>query len=88
MDWRRGRVQVGGCAARGGVPWARSTDRSHSIRITHEQVRDKDTGNFKGFGFIKYENQKSTILAVDNFNGTELLGRTIRVDHVERTNGT
>lgn len=35
----------------------------------------------QGFCFIKYENQRSTILAVDNFNGIELLGRTIRVDH-------
>ncbi|CAB1118070.1 unnamed protein product [Ectocarpus sp. CCAP 1310/34] len=43
--------------------------------------REKDTGKSKGFCFIKYENQKSTILAVDNFNGIDLLGRTIRVDH-------
>ncbi|CAM9138578.1 unnamed protein product [Hapterophycus canaliculatus] len=43
--------------------------------------REKDTGKSKGFCFIKYEDQRSTILAVDNFNGIELLGRTIRVDH-------
>ncbi|CAN0057781.1 unnamed protein product [Ascophyllum nodosum] len=43
--------------------------------------RDKDTGKSKGFCFVKYEDQRSTILAVDNFNGIELLGRTIRVDH-------
>ena len=47
-------------------------------------VRDKDTGKFKGFGFVKYEDQRSTILAVDNFNGAELLERTMRVDHVKR----
>ena len=35
----------------------------------------------QGFCFVKYEDQRSTILAVDNFNGIELLGRTIRVDH-------
>lgn len=46
-------------------------------------VRDKETGKSKGFAFIRYENQKSTILAVDNFNGIKLLGRTIRVDHVK-----
>ena len=40
----------------------------------------------QGFCFIKYENQKSTILAVDNFNGIELLGRTIRVDHKHKYN--
>ncbi|TFK03189.1 RNA-binding motif protein, X-linked 2 [Platysternon megacephalum] len=32
-------------------------------------VRDKKTGKSKGFCFICYEDQRSTILAVDNFNG-------------------
>ncbi|XP_065644184.1 RNA-binding motif protein, X-linked 2 isoform X2 [Hydra vulgaris] len=45
-------------------------------------VRDKKTGKFKGYGFLCYEDQRSTILAVDNFNGIKLGGRTIRVDHV------
>ena len=45
--------------------------RAPPCRLPHAQ----------GFCFIKYENQRSTILAVDNFNGIELLGRTIRVDH-------
>jgi len=44
-------------------------------------IRDKKTGKSKGFGFICYENQLSTDLAVDNFNGTQILGRTIKVDH-------
>jgi RNA-binding motif X-linked protein 2 len=46
-------------------------------------VRDKETGKSQGFCFLKYEDQRSTILAVDNFNGTKLLGKTLRVDHVE-----
>uniref|UniRef100_A0A1B6LFZ4 RNA-binding motif protein, X-linked 2 n=1 Tax=Graphocephala atropunctata TaxID=36148 RepID=A0A1B6LFZ4_9HEMI len=45
-------------------------------------VRDKGTGKQKGFCFICYEDQRSTILAVDNLNGIKVLGRTIRVDHV------
>lgn len=45
-------------------------------------VRDKKTGKFKGYGFLCYEDQRSTILVVDNFNGIKLGGRTIRVDHV------
>ncbi|XP_067853076.1 RNA-binding motif protein, X-linked 2 [Heptranchias perlo] len=45
-------------------------------------VRDKKTGKSKGFCFICYEDQRSTILAVDNFNGIKIKGRTIRVDHV------
>merc|ERR1712087_555044 len=37
-----------------------------------------------GFCFLCYEDQKSTILAVDNMNGYQMLGRTIRVDHVDK----
>ncbi|KAG5174997.1 hypothetical protein JKP88DRAFT_172908 [Tribonema minus] len=47
-------------------------------------VRDQDTGKSKGFAFVKYEDQRSTILAVDNMNGAQLLGRPLRVDHVEK----
>lgn len=44
---------------------------------------DKDTGKSRGFCFLKYEDARSCVLAVDNFNGTKILGRSIRVDHVE-----
>lgn len=47
-------------------------------------ARDKVTGKSKGFAFLAYENQKSTVLAVDNFNGAEICGRTLRVDHVKK----
>ncbi|KAL3288610.1 hypothetical protein HHI36_003047 [Cryptolaemus montrouzieri] len=45
-------------------------------------IRDKDTGKSKGFCFLCYEDQRSTVLAVDNFNGIKLLNRILRVDHV------
>jgi RNA-binding motif X-linked protein 2 len=44
-------------------------------------VRDKETGKSKGFGWLKYEDQRSTDLAVDNLGGAEIGGRLIRVDH-------
>ena len=47
-------------------------------------VRDKESGKSKGFGFICYEDQRSTILAVDNLNGANICGKVIRVDHVEQ----
>ena len=46
-------------------------------------VRDDDTGKSRGFAFGKYQDARSCILAVDNFCGMELCGRTVRVDHVE-----
>lgn len=45
--------------------------------------RDPKTGKPLGFGFVAYEDQKSTILAIDNFNGTTLLKRMLKVDHAE-----
>ncbi|KAK4476199.1 hypothetical protein MN116_000687 [Schistosoma mekongi] len=47
-------------------------------------VRDKKTGVSKGFAFVCYEDQRSTVLATDNLNGIKLGGRIIRVDHVEK----
>ena len=35
-------------------------------------VRDKKTGKTKGFCFLCYEDQRSTVLAVDNFNGIKV----------------
>ncbi|KAF7068892.1 hypothetical protein CFC21_074599 [Triticum aestivum] len=47
-------------------------------------VRDKATGKSKGLAFVAYEDQRCTVLAVDNLNGAKVLGRIIRVDHVEK----
>jgi RNA-binding motif X-linked protein 2 len=44
--------------------------------------RDAETGKPKGFCFLMYEDQRSTVLAVDNMTGAQVLGRTIRVSHV------
>lgn len=44
-------------------------------------VRDKETGKSKGFAFLKYEDQRSCDLAVDNLSGATVGGRTLRVDH-------
>ena len=36
-------------------------------------VRDKATGKPKGFCFLCFEDQRSTILTVDNLNGAKVL---------------
>ena len=37
----------------------------------------------RGFAFLAYQDQRSTVLAVDNLNGAMVSGRTIRVEHVD-----
>ncbi|KAI4860654.1 hypothetical protein F4820DRAFT_98591 [Hypoxylon rubiginosum] len=44
-------------------------------------ARDKESGKSKGFGWLKYEDQRSADLAVDNLGGAEISGRLVRVDH-------
>jgi RNA-binding motif X-linked protein 2 len=46
-------------------------------------ARDKATGKSKGFAFLAYEDQRSTVLAVDNLNGATVAGRRVRVEHVD-----
>lgn len=47
-------------------------------------VRDKTSGKSLGYGFLAYEDQRSTILAIDNMNGYKLFGRFLRVDHADK----
>jgi RNA-binding motif X-linked protein 2 len=47
-------------------------------------VRNEETGKSRGFAFLKYEDSRSCILAVDNLCGVIVLGRSLRVDHVEQ----
>ena len=44
-------------------------------------IRDKETGKSRGFAFLKYEDQRSTDLAVDNLGGATIMGRILKVDH-------
>jgi RNA recognition motif-containing protein len=43
-------------------------------------VSDRDTGRSRGFGFVTFEDDEAAEQAVAALNGTELDGRTIRVD--------
>jgi RNA-binding motif X-linked protein 2 len=45
--------------------------------------RDKDSGKSRGFAFLRYRDPKSCVLAVDNFNGANLLDRKVSVNHVK-----
>ena len=40
-------------------------------------------GKSRGFAFLAYEDQRSTVLAVDNLSGGRVAGRIISVNHVD-----
>jgi len=43
-------------------------------------ISDRDTGRSRGFGFVTFDEDESADKAVAALNGTELDGRTIKVD--------
>ncbi|EDO14308.1 hypothetical protein Kpol_150p1 [Vanderwaltozyma polyspora DSM 70294] len=52
------------------------------VPVDIKLVRENETGSSRGFAYLKYEDQRSTILAVDNLNGAEIAGNAIVVDHI------
>jgi RNA-binding motif X-linked protein 2 len=49
--------------------------------IVDIQLMRDDDGKSKGFCYIAFEDQRSTILAIDNFNSFHLVKRPLKVDH-------
>ena len=50
-------------------------------------VRDRATGESRGYAFLCYEDERSTVLAVDNFNGITLAGRVIQFVQIQCLHG-
>lgn len=62
---------------------SRAAGESGSSSSQQQQsAKPMGKGKHRGFGFLMYQDQRSTVLAVDNLNGAQVLGRTLRVDHV------
>ena len=43
-------------------------------------IKDRDSGQSKGFGFVEMEDDKDGQKAIDELNGKEIAGRTVVVN--------
>ena len=70
----------------GSLSWDTNDDGLRTAFSAHGEISeavvisDRDTGRSRGFGFVTFEDDESADKAVAALNGTELDGRTIRVD--------
>ncbi|MBR59113.1 MAG: RNA-binding protein [Myxococcales bacterium] len=78
----------------GGLAWATNDDNLKNHFAVHgavseaKVITDRETGRSRGFGFVTFEDAASASAAKEALNGSELDGRTIRVDEaVERRGG-
>jgi len=70
----------------GSLSWGVNDDALRDAFGVHGEISeavvisDRDTGRSRGFGFVTFEEDDAADKAVAALNGTELDGRTIRVD--------
>jgi RNA recognition motif-containing protein len=80
----------------GGIPWsATDADLKEAFEkfgsVTDAKViTDKETHRSRGFGFVTYEKEEGAQCAIDEGDGMEMMGRSLRVDFAtqkENNNG-
>ncbi len=80
----------------GSLSWDTNDDGLHAAFSPYGEISeaivisDRYTGRSRGFGFVTFNDDEAADKAVEALNGTELDGRTIRVDVAqakERTGG-
>lgn len=78
----------------GGLSWDTNDQGLHEAFsrfgdiVEAKVITDRDTGRSRGFGFVTFEGEDAVENAINEMNGTELDGRTLKVDQAnERGRG-
>jgi len=73
----------------GGLSWNTTDDGLRQAferfgEVTDAKViTDRDTGRSRGFGFVSFSDDQAASTAINEMNGTDLDGRTIKVNEAE-----
>jgi RNA recognition motif-containing protein len=73
----------------GGLSWGTTDDGLSSAFsqfgeiVEAKVITDRETGRSRGFGFVTYSNDDGASKAIAAMDGTELDGRTIKVNEAE-----
>jgi RNA recognition motif-containing protein len=73
----------------GGLSWGTTDDGLHSAFsqfgeiVEAKVITDRETGRSRGFGFVTFSNDEGATKAIAEMDGTELDGRTIKVNEAE-----
>jgi RNA recognition motif-containing protein len=73
----------------GGLSWGTTDDGLHQAFaqfgeiVEAKVITDRETGRSRGFGFVTFANDEGATKAISEMDGTELDGRTIKVNEAE-----
>lgn len=88
-------IFIGNLSHQTQVDSLRQTFESHGQVATANIIKDKFSGESKGFGFIEMPNKAEADAAIVNLNGKDLDGRSLtvsearpRTDNRDRGNGS
>ncbi len=76
----------------GGLSWSITSETladafsPYGEIVESKVIVDRETGRSRGFGFVTFEDSESAEKAIRETDGTQLEGRTIRVDRAKERN--
>ncbi len=77
------RLYVGNLSFNSTEQSLRDTFSPHGEVREVQIVMDRETGRSRGFGFVTFANDEGATKAISEMDGTELDGRTIKVNEAE-----